>query len=130
MATKVMKYTSDLGIVWGVNVDDTAQSIMGILDDDGGSFDDASTGQKVFLYDDFEAFQTANPGCEMIPSTITARRISLAHPMGTRDLVAPTPFNATELGILEGTTGLGANAISVSRLQGEVDNTPDIDAPV
>lgn len=129
MATKVMKYTSDLGVIWGVNVDDTAQAIMAALDDDGGSFDALTTGLTVTLYDDFEAFETANSGKEMLPSTITARRISLTHPMGTRDLIAPTPFDATQLSILEGSTTYGTNAIAVARLQGEIDNTPDIDPP-
>ena len=129
MATKVMKYTDDLSIVWGVNVNDADQSIMASLAVANSCFDNASTNQEVFLYDTIEDLQVDNAGAEMLPATTTPRTITLSHPMGDKELIVPSPFIAASLQLLEGQTAFGDDLVNIVRMRGEVNNAPDIQQP-
>lgn len=124
MASKVMKYTTDLGEVFGVNVDD---EIYGELNVSGSSFDEEASNDRVLLYADFDAFEAENAEGVMLPARIQPRSITLNHVMGSKTLIAPTPFVLAELELLEGSAAFGAGTLNITRIQGEAQNNPEIE---
>lgn len=118
MATKIMKYTDDLGEIWGVTIDDT---IINDLTHDGSVFDNGAGtyAQTLFKYNDFAAFEAANSGKQMLPATINARTFNLQHAFGTRTLISPEPFDLARLQSLQADASFGDGTLSITSLAGE-----------
>lgn len=127
MAEKIMAYTDDLEVIWGVRVNDEVQALMNSLSIGDGPFDNSSVNQKVFLFDTEGDLDAAYSGATMLPADITPRTITLSHPMGQKDVVCPTRFVIAELQTLEAQTAFGDNLVDIVRLRGEINNAPNIE---
>lgn len=126
MATKIMEYTTDLGEVFGVTVDDTLYNALDSID--GGQFDSAGAGIQVVMHADLAAFNAANADAGLLPARINPRTLTLRHPMGDKTLVVPGAFDPTKLEITEQESDFGAGELEIIRLQGEAQNDPAIEA--